>query len=151
MNFFQELIHGYTRDITSLGSIVINALIILLFYLLGYVAMGNILLIGCILCTLLPTIIRSLYFKERPNHQKYKTFIERLDASSFPSIHAMRAFFLATIFFSFFNNLFATIFFFLLATGVAYSRITLHKHDFIDVFSGAAMGIGLAYLLFFLL
>ena len=147
MTFFEDLFKNWIRDVTTFGSIIFHAIIILLFYLLNFIKIGNMLLIGGIICSVLPAVIRAFYFKERPDHQKYKSFIEKLDASSFPSVHSMRAFFLAMMLSSFLQDIFASLFFFLLAAAVAYSRIKLHKHDITDIFFGAIFGVGLGILL----
>src|SRR3989338_4092187 len=41
--------------------------------------------------------IRIAYFKQRPKQQKYNTILQKIDASSFPSLHSMRATILAIL------------------------------------------------------
>ncbi len=66
---------------------------------------------------------------------------EKLDASSFPSVHALRV---SILFFSFYGaypskGSFAVAL--LAIAAVSYSRIFLKKHYFVDVAAGAALGI----------
>ncbi|MDD5086866.1 MAG: phosphatase PAP2 family protein [Candidatus Nanoarchaeia archaeon] len=81
-------------------------------------------------------LIKLVYFKDRPKKQKATNLFEKLDASSFPSVHAMRAVSLAFWLSLFFNNTVFTIYCFAIAIMVMYSRIYLKKHYFIDILGG---------------
>jgi len=81
-------------------------------------------------------LIKLFYFKERPKKQKKTNLFERLDASSFPSVHAMRIFSIAFWLSLFFNNIIFTVYCFAIAILVMYSRIYLKKHYFVDVLGG---------------
>ena len=41
------------------------------------------------------SFIKLIYFKERPNEQKYNNAFQKIDASSFPSIHTSNSFIVA--------------------------------------------------------
>jgi len=142
-NLIQKHLHEFFRDITALGGLAASILLILLFItspLLIPLIAGSILTAGIVV------LARIFYFKERPKKEKYGNFLERIDASSFPSLHTARIVFLAIIFSVHFANQYLTILCAVVAVLVAYSRIYLRKHDWIDVICGAAVGM-LAYLI----
>jgi len=100
----------------------------------------NKLAIGLVLMQSAVIIIRTFYFKERPNKYPYKSYIERIDASSFPSLHSARITFLAIAFMNYYNEMIFSILLAALAVIVMYSRIYLKKHDLKDVLAGAILG-----------
>jgi len=78
------------------------------------------------------SLIKLVYFKDRPKKMDYKNIIQRLLASSFPSIHSSRTFSVFLYSVIILGGLYSGIFFvyFLL---VAISRIVLQKHFLHDV------------------
>jgi undecaprenyl-diphosphatase len=92
-----------------------------------------------VITLLVASIIRAIHFKERPKRKSYTNWIEKLYASSFPSLHTMRATAVPMLF------LFSTpalgIALALLAACVSYSRIALKAHDMDDVIAGAILGV----------
>lgn len=135
------------RDLTSLGGGYILIVLIILMYLLNQIRLFKILLLGFILSYLMSFVIRLFYYKDRPNKEKYSNLLAKVDASSFPSVHSMRAIFLAIIFSQFFNNQYLSIFLILVALLVCYSRIYIKKHYLVDVIIGFILGIFLALVL----
>lgn len=129
------------QEITSLGSLVFYSLLLLFFLAIQDILMFKILLVGCLITFIVTILIRTFYFKDRPNKQNYKNLIERLDASSFPSLHAARAMFLALVFIFKFQHLYTSLFFLLIALLVMVSRAYLKKHDWVDISSGAFLGL----------
>ncbi len=109
------------------------------------------LLFGAAASYLIAGIIRIVYFKDRPNKESHSNFIERIDASSFPSIHAFRVSYILIVFSHAFQNLTATILIFTSAFLVCVSRIYLRKHDYVDVLGGIVLGIVQGYLGMYLL
>ena len=138
------------RDITTFGGFVFYCLIMLLALIFQEFTLFFKLLFGIIFTTIVIVLIRTFYFKNRPNKQEYGNFIDKIDASSFPSWHTAKIVFLALIFNYFFshNNIFnnndtqnyLTLLFFITALLVAYSRIYLKKHDWKDVVGGIVLG-----------
>lgn len=108
--------------------------------------MSNKLLIGLTIIYPVTILFRTFLFKNRPKRIKYDSYIEKLDAASFPSLHATRTAFMAAILIKFFNDLVISILLIFLALAIAYSRIYLKKHDFKDVVGGVVLGI-LVYIL----
>ena len=128
----------FFRDTTAMGGLAASILLILLFIsspLLIPLIAGSILTAGIIV------VIRIFYFKNRPKKETYSNFIERIDASSFPSLHSARIIFLAILFSVHFANQYLTILCTIVAALVSYSRIYLQKHDWIDVAGGIVVGV----------
>ncbi len=143
----QKYTEIFFRDMTSLGSIYIYMICPLIALFTGEYRLFLQLSFGAVASFMIAVIIRLIYFKERPNKQPYGNLIEKIDAASFPSIHAARASFMFLAFGSFFrNNVIITIFLAIIALLICYSRIYLKKHDFADVGGGIFMGLGLGYI-----
>ena len=139
--FIQRQKDDFFRDITSFGSLWFYLIVMLFFLFLKDYAILKKLTFGVIFIYAIVISIRSLYFKNRPEKIKYNNVIEKLDASSFPSLHSARAAFLLIAFINFFNNNLMTILLVALALIVAYSRIYLKKHDIKDASVGIVIGI----------
>ena len=136
-HFFKESM----RDITSLGGFFFFILLILVTLILEKTNLFRDLILGFVITITVVILIRLFYFKNRPKRMDYKNWIEKLEASSFPSLHSARAIFLTLILIRFFNNNYLTIILILTAILVIYSRIYLKKHDWIDVVGGIILGI----------
>jgi undecaprenyl-diphosphatase len=91
-------------------------------------------------------LIRFFYYKERPIKEKYTNFIERLESSSFPSLHSMRVSAMFVIFHFYFNNFWISTLFLTLAIAVFASRYSLKKHFLEDIMAGAIFGVVIAFL-----
>ena len=141
---YQHFQDQFLRDLTSLGGFVFFGMVLLLYLALQQWNLFLQLLIGVMLTMIIVVLVRTVYFKNRPKKQNYRDFIERMDASSFPSWHTARIVFLSLQLAYFFNNLYVTLFTIFLAATVAYSRIYLKKHDWLDVSGGIVLG-GLAF------
>jgi len=124
------------KQITDLGGLIFYGLVIMSFLILGEWAMFWNLTVSIILMMVLAVGIKYFYFKERPKKQRKNNLLERLDASSFPSIHAMRVFSLAFWLSIFFNNPIFTVYLSITALIILYSRIYLKKHYLGDVVWG---------------
>ena len=137
-----KILHECMRDLTSLGSFWFNAILIAFFFLLGkYDITLQLSIATIILVNGLAIVIRLLYYKERPDKEKYTNLIEKIEVSSFPSIHAARVFCIAYLLMPFFANTFVTLFLFSLAALISYTRIYLKRHYWSDVIAGAVIGI----------
>ena len=135
------------RDITSLGSLSFYLIISFIFLLVKNYAIFRKLAVGLFLMYAVVIPIRTFYFKQRPDKFEYRTYIDRLDASSFPSLHAARTAYLCISLIGFFNNNVISLIIALVSLAVLYSRIFLKKHDFIDIAGGAVVA---ALIYFFL-
>lgn len=143
--------HDFFRDFTSLGSLWFYLIAVLYFFIVQNYALLKKLIIGLLAIYLIIIGIRTLYFKERPSRYPHKSYIERLDASSFPSLHATRIVFLGLVFVNYFNNNLASFLLVILIVIVIYSRIYLKKHDTVDVVFGSILGAVVYFIVNFLL
>ena len=137
-----RIIKKFFEEITYIGGLFFFIFLIALFFFAGmrnYSIKLFIVLIGIYIIT---GIIRIIYFKQRPKKEEYDNFIEKIDASSFPSMHSARITFLCL-----FTLIFLNLEFFIKAIIIAfgilgvYSRVYLKKHDFVDVIGGILLGI----------
>lgn len=139
--FIQRQKEQYLYEITSLGGNVIYFLISSLFLILGYYNIFLRLFSGIVLVYIIVTFIKIFYFKNRPEKYKYTNFIEKIDASAFPSVHATRSTFLAAVLVNYFGNMLISVILVVLVLLVVYSRIELKKHDVKDVAVGIVLGV----------
>ena len=139
-NRWTKYITIFFRDVTALGGAFFYWLISLLALAVGETELSIKLIIGFVLCVVITFSIRIFYFKNRPAKQDYHNFLERIDASSFPSLHTARIVFMCITLAYFFQNNYTAIFFTFVAVIVAYSRIYLQKHDWWDLLGGVVLG-----------
>ena len=142
--FLQRQKNDLIRDVTTLGSLFFYFILMIIFLISGNYEMFNKLLIGLAIIYPITIMFRTFMFKNRPKKIKYDSYIGKLDAASFPSLHASRTGFLAIFLINYFHKLPITLVFGIIALGVLYSRIYLRKHDFKDVIAGVILG-ALAY------
>lgn len=124
------------EQITNFGGIIFYGFVLGVLFVFFIWDLLISLFISLLLIMITAILMKHFFFKERPNKQKGKNFIEKIDASSFPSVHSMRIFSLIFWFSLFYKNpifIFYISFFGLL---VMYSRIYLKKHYLLDVFFG---------------
>lgn len=127
------------HDLSSLGGLPIFIVSIFLLYFSNEQLAGR-LLISLLVCYVLISILRLAFFRERPIKKKYKNLFQKIDASSFPSLHAMRAGVLAVVFAKVFNNPLVTGFLVIAMIGVVIARVLLKKHWISDVVVGLVLG-----------
>jgi len=136
----------FFRDVTTFGGALFYVLLVIAAGLFRADALFWRLVWGFLITMVVVVGIRMVYFKDRPAKQKYHNFLERLDASSFPSWHMARAIFLALLF-GVEQPWLIQGFFLLVALGVGYSRIYLRKHDYWDVLAGLILGVVAGWLM----
>lgn len=130
-----------SRDISSLGSFIAHIIIISAVYISNLDQLLTKQLALNFLATIIVCyIIRLVHFSERPNKRSTNTFLERLDASSFPSAHACRSFGAAVIAGNYLGSPY-TVFFMILAFLISHSRVVIKEHHPRDIIAGTAIGI----------
>jgi undecaprenyl-diphosphatase len=141
MKFLQLKFLEFSRDITSLSS----PLILGLFFLLLFADNVKILvlvifsfLVNEIICSL----VKYFFFRPRPEPMKWKTWWEKIEASTFPSIHSSRAGLMAVWVMSQSTYLssFQQVVVLMIMLLVALSRVVLKKHFYIDIICGLVIG-----------
>jgi membrane-associated phospholipid phosphatase len=136
------LFKRFFDEITNLGGFIVSSFFAFSFLVFGTLYQFLQVCLALFSIYFLTFVIRLFYFKDRPKKMHHKNFLEKIDASAFPSIHAARAIFML-IFLTYylpFNILFFT------ASSVAaflvvFSRIYLGKHDIYDVIGGIILGL----------
>ena len=128
------------KDFTSFGGLVLYAIFGLVFYFAGYKEMVLRMFIGLMLMYLFISPLRLIFFTKRPVPEKHANLLEKIDAGSFPSMHATRTTFLAMQLSIFFKDVYLTVLFFLIVTITCYSRIHLRRHHPRDIYVGVILG-----------
>jgi len=146
-SIFNILIVNAIEDASGFGGLITFGLLILIMLgkslNLAIEATAILVIIYIIVYT-----IRKVYFKNRPKKMSYNNNIEKIDASSFPSMHSARIFSLATfIFLNFALNLYLSLIIGVIAILTAIARLLKKKHDYIDVTVGAVIGIVIAVII----
>ncbi len=128
------------RDTTALGGLAVYLVVAIIFFLLGNTEVAVELIIALILLYVVIAIIRTLFFRKRPDKQKYRGFFTKIDASSFPSMHSARAAALAIILAFVFPQNTIRVLLIIAVLAVAYTRIRLKRHYASDVIGGLVLG-----------
>lgn len=131
------------KDIAALGGNPVYFLVGGLFWFFGQPQVMYQLIVSLILCYMLTTLFRITFFRERPKKQQYKNFLERIDASSFPSLHSMRAAVIAVTIGMFFNQPLVWILAAIAAVSVAITRVLQKRHHKSDVITGLIIGVAI--------
>ncbi len=135
------------RDITALGTVPYHAIFLVFLLLFSQYELFYTVLLGEILIYVISVFLKLAFFKSRPQKMDHENVLEKIEASSFPSVHTARIFFVSILLMLRINNLVVTAFLLLLSLLVAYSRIYLKKHYFVDVLVGAVLGSILGYVI----
>ncbi|MEM2916329.1 MAG: phosphatase PAP2 family protein [Candidatus Woesearchaeota archaeon] len=128
------------RDTTALGGLAIYVVVALIFFLLGNYRVFVELVVALALLYAVIAMIRTLFFRKRPDSQKYSGFFTRIDAGSFPSMHSARAVVLAVILAIVFPQSTIRVLLAIAVLAVAYTRISLRRHYVSDVIGGLVLG-----------
>lgn len=144
---FQKILDDSFKHISALGSYQIYLIITVFFLIIGKINEFLFLFIGFLLIKLLIVPIRIIFFKQRPDKEKYSNIFEKASAASFPSLHSTRTTFLIFFLINYFHyNIQISLYFISIGTLILYSRIYLKRHYIIDVIVGVILG-GLFYYL----
>tara|TARA_Y100000310_G_C20044625_1_gene517754 strand:+ start:56 stop:517 length:462 start_codon:yes stop_codon:yes gene_type:complete len=131
-----------TRDLTSFGSLPVNALLI---FLLATVPRALIIgILGLLAVDGISIVIKSIWFRDRPKKEQHENFYERILSSSFPSVHTGRATFTALFLYATTSFWLGGIFI-LLPIIVGITRVQLKKHFWKDVIGGYVLGFLIYY------
>lgn len=147
---FLILLDAGFKQITELGSSTLTAIIALALIFFNKELALRIIL-GIVGVTIVSYLIKIFFFKPRPKKQSKDTFIERVDASSFPSVHAARITVVAFWLIALFNNLYLIVFAVLIGLLVIYSRVYLKKHYWSDVIGGFIISLIVNISIYFLI
>ncbi len=110
------------RDTTALGGLSVYLVVAIIFFLLGNAEVAVELVVALILLYVVIAIIRTLFFRKRPDKQKYRGFFTKIDAGSFPSMHSARSLVLAIILGTFFTQMPIRVLLAIVVLAVAFTR-----------------------------
>ncbi len=144
----EEIARVVLKDLGAYGSFIFYLVIAVIFYTAGAYKFSLILIGSLATVTIVVAAIRLVYFKPRPGmkSKKYNVLYERIDNSSFPSIHVARAMMLSIAFFQMAPLMAPPLV--LLFIAVCASRIYFKRHDITDITAGAAIGAVLGWVFF---
>jgi membrane-associated phospholipid phosphatase len=140
MGVFKKISDELLTQITYLGGVVVFGFVMVILLSFGFVFEFLRLALGLVASYFLIVVIRSIYFVNRPLKQEFSNFIERLDASSFPSNHSIRIVLLSLILLELSSSVFASVCIVLIVLLVFFSRWYLKKHFLVDILAGAFLG-----------
>lgn len=147
MNFLKTFYQHFKNDLWS-SVTMFGSPIFYLFLILFLIKTDHLLAIKLIILLAAVEIfcwaIKILYKKDRPAAQSRENLIARIDANSFPSIHAARISALAIYLNSIYQSGYFMAVGLLMILLVGYSRIFLKKHDTKDVLGGFLIGVLMA-------
>ena len=138
--FVKEQMNLVLRDLSTLGGLFLYSIVVLIFFFIGEKEVALRLIIGTALMYVIVSVLRLLYFTERPKKRDYHNVVEKIDAGSFPSMHMVRTTFLFGTLFHRFNDLRILLLFTVLLMGVGYSRVYLKNHYLKDLIVGVIIG-----------
>ncbi|HIP48324.1 MAG TPA: phosphatase PAP2 family protein [Lutibacter sp.] len=144
-SFWSYKLNDWFRDFTSLGNPIL--LVFVPFIFLGNSSVFHYLLLALLINEIFCSLIKILFPKKRPSGQTYSNLLEKIDAGSFPSIHASRITIVYLTLFSNTESIAIKIAFISVIVLVFLSRVKLKKHFWIDVLSGFIIGVLIWYLL----
>ena len=144
----REVFAVIMRDTSAYGGFPFYGMMIITFFLLGELNFAYNLVVSLIVVTVVVALVRLAYFKLRPGMKQkmYATLYERIDNSSFPSIHAARTVMISMALFNKFNVLLPLLV--LMTILVLMTRIYFKRHDIVDLSVGVIIGIVLAVFFF---
>lgn len=130
-------------DVSALGGLPFYAVFIL-YYALTDAAVAWQLIYALTILFVAVYSIKLVYFKARPDvaKKRFSSLAERLESSSFPSVHAARA---TMLYVALFHGTALGAFGLFMALCVCASRILLKRHYARDVVAGAALGTVIGY------
>ncbi len=127
-------------DTTAMGGLAVYLFAALLFFLLDNTKVFAELIIALALLYAIIAAVRTLFFKRRPDRQKYTGFFTKIDAGSFPSMHTARSLVLAIILGTVFTQTTIRILLAIAVLAVAFTRVRLKRHYTSDVIGGLVLG-----------
>lgn len=142
---FDTVTKEFIKDISSLGSLAFYLLMMAVTFLIGKYELSYKLASSLALIFIATYSIKFFYVKPRPDFEKKKfsSLMERLNESSFPSVHAARITLLSAALYSVFPQLILPSS--VMTLLVCYSRILVKRHYLPDVIAGIIIGLIIGY------
>lgn len=145
MNLKKFYINSFMQDMTAFGTLYHFIMLLAVLIAFSHFSLAYKLIMGQVIMYMFSIPLKIFLFNNRPKKMNYENIIEKIEASSFPSVHTMRIFFVSSVLVSTFNNLMLSVILVALSLLVGYSRIYLKRHYYSDVIAGAIIGIITGY------
>ena len=140
-NSISNILKDILKTISRLGTVEFFIIIIFITYTLEFEKLTKQLIVGLLIMTFIAIPIRYYLFKERPNKIKYSNFLEKIKASSFPSMHSARFGFIVTAVYISTKNI-SLLFVLLSLFGLlVFQRVYEKKHDMYDIIGGIILAL----------
>lgn len=138
------------KNLSALGAVPFYLFLTVFMLLIGNYSTFLHLLIGFAASYGIVIAIRSVYYRPRPKPENYSSIIEKIDASSFPSLHSLRITMMSVILVYSYNSLSSILFFSLVSIAVCYTRYYLKRHYFSDIIAGILIGLIEGFLIIYI-
>lgn len=140
MSLKKSFLNEFFSEVTLFGLPAFYLLVVLVLFKFNMVFAPK-LFWALIFVEIFCIFIKIIYKKERPIPQPRNDIFNKIDASSFPSVHSARISLLATVIYLYNRDLATLIVGLVLTILVGYSRIYLRRHYFVDVLCGVLLGL----------
>lgn len=137
----QKIFKKIIEDAGALGALPFYLFISIFVLIQNELKLFIWLLLGLVFSYFFIVLIRIFYHKDRPVREPYKNLLEKIDASSFPSLHSWRIAMISCLLIYYYMSLYLGIFLFIASIIVMFSRYYLKKHYITDIFFGGLFGI----------
>ncbi len=141
----------FFKQIGTIASYYVFLLLTLFFYAMGHKKLSLRLIVGFFIIEISITIIRFIYFKERPCKKPYSNIFEKINASSFPSGHSSRIVFLMLNLITLNNSLLFISFCIIVMFLVTFSRYYNQRHYILDILGGYILGFTVSAICFMII
>lgn len=138
-HFLKKNYMEVARDFSAFGDPVILILMVIL--IVGFDKIVFRFIFGLTVIEIICRTMKYVFYKQRPNNEKYRNFLEKTDSGAFPSIHSARSIFVFSGLCTILYSTYFVILCVLIIFGVGISRIILKKHYLSDVIGGYLTGI----------
>jgi undecaprenyl-diphosphatase len=128
------------REMSLLGSVISYSTVVLLALAFKEFTLFFDLVLGLLICLAVVWPVKYFFFRRRPDNTKYKSIIQKIDASSFPSTHSARSVLILLIIGGFFHSYSVYSILAVLAFLNGFSRVYQKRHFVSDVLGGYAVG-----------
>ncbi|MBN2094503.1 MAG: phosphatase PAP2 family protein [Candidatus Aenigmarchaeota archaeon] len=141
MRHLDHYVNEILEQVTSFGGMFFHLFLICFMFALGEIILSLQLFASFILTYAVTLVLRLAHFRDRPKKLAYSNIIEKVEASSFPSLHSMRVSAIFCLFYLFYGPGLVSLIFLGTALAVFLSRHWLKKHHPSDILAGAILGV----------
>ncbi len=134
------MLREVVQDTTALGGTPLQVISIVVAWSVGQNHLALQIATALAIAYTITFTVRALYWRQRPDKQKYRNWLSKLDASSFPSLHTARAAAFLWILTAFFQSAALGILGGIVIVIVAVTRVWLKRHWVSDVIVGGILG-----------